>query len=307
MFGDSPAAQRNCIADIWDGDAMEALKSQHPDFFSNPDNLLLALTADGFLAWGKQASQSTKEKGKGKSIWPITLTLFNLPPDIRTKLGASMPLGFTPLQHMQDIQPFLEPLMDELNLLWHGIDIFNACTGKTSCVRAMLVHVDADYPGLAKLLGRKQQPTSLACFLCQVQGFIISKGKAIYAGVWRWLCADHEIRQQAHVFNYQPPPATPAMASAAGSNTNSTASAPPAPTTQAPSMKTKDELDPSSSVAKQEELRPCVFWQLPYFDPTLMVSYDAMHTIAGVLKDVFTCMAGDVSEHCLQYDKLVNK
>jgi hypothetical protein len=36
----------------------------------------------------------------------------------------------------------------------------------------------------------------------------------------------------------------------------------------------------------------CAFSRLPYWDPMLMASYDAMHTFGGVIKDIFNCLGG---------------
>lgn len=115
------------LADIWDGDVVRTLRDLYPDFFANPRNLLLNVTADGFLAFGKTTGKASTRSGqqqepKGKSLTPITVWCVNLPPSIRSKLGASAQVGFTPLAHYKDIQPFLEPLCDELLLLWHGVE-----------------------------------------------------------------------------------------------------------------------------------------------------------------------------------------
>lgn len=119
------------ITDIWDGEVIDTLKRRHPDFFGNSDNLVLFLTADGFLPFGKPgAKQKGKKKKnvtaddvydtkkKGKGTWPLTVTIANLPPWLRAKLGASAPLGITPMNNMHTIEPFLEPLIDELMVLW---------------------------------------------------------------------------------------------------------------------------------------------------------------------------------------------
>lgn len=122
--GDNPTqdlVEDATLADWWDGSECDELRRRHPDFFSNSNNLLLNLTADGFLVHGKTPGKVDKDKEKGKSIWPITVSISNLPPQIRNKLGASAPLGITPMSHFHDIQPFLEPIVDELLLLWHGV------------------------------------------------------------------------------------------------------------------------------------------------------------------------------------------
>lgn len=189
---------------MWDGEAIAKLQQKYPDFFSDPNNLVLTLTADGFLAFGKRGAKVDKKKENGKSIWHITMTINNLPPDIRTKLGASAPLGFTPMAHFQDIQPFLEPMMNELLLLWHGVDMYNAQLARVVRVRGMLFHIVGDYPALAKLLGRQQQPTPFACFYCKIQGVKAWTGKTLYGGFWRCLPLDSAGRALGRLYNYSP-------------------------------------------------------------------------------------------------------
>lgn len=108
------------ISDIWHGKNIRKLRSQYLDFFTNPNNIVIGLTADGFLAFPSsgQKEKSNNDDDKGKSVWPFTVTLFNLPPYVRTKLGASIPIGFTPMNHMHDIQQFLVPMVDELRYLF---------------------------------------------------------------------------------------------------------------------------------------------------------------------------------------------
>lgn len=191
------------------------LRSKYADFFRKPQNICLGLTADGFLAWGKKAGKTKKADGEksGKSIWPLNITMYNLPPYLRTKLGATVPLGICPMKDFCDIQPFLEPLIDELLMLWDGVEMFNASTGQTERVRAMLVHIIGDYPAMAKLLSRKMQPTALACFLCKIKGFTAWQGKALYGGFWRWLAGNcRNERAAARSLNYKPPPRPEAAA-----------------------------------------------------------------------------------------------
>lgn len=51
-------------------------------------------------------------------MWPLTVTIANLPPWLRSKLGASAPLGLTPMNNFHNLQAFFEPMLDELVVLW---------------------------------------------------------------------------------------------------------------------------------------------------------------------------------------------
>jgi hypothetical protein len=291
------------LTDIWDGDVIAQLKERYPDFFTNPNHLALSLAADGFLVWNKKAGKTDKETEKSKSTWPINVTINNLPPEVRSKLGATAPLGFTPMAHMHDIQPFLEPLVDELLLLWNGVDMHNASTGKTEHVRAVLVAIIADYPALAKLLGRYIQPTPEGCFFCEERGVWAWAGKVLYGGFWRWI-AEPAQRAIGRLLNYKPlqPPAN-----------NPTPACEPAVNTPKPAARTLDQLRPTVDpvtglkTPASDKLKHCVFWELPYFDPTIMASYDAMHTLGGLVKDLFMCMAAADSVNVQLYERTINK
>lgn len=54
----------------------------------------------------------------------------------------------------------------------------------------------------------------------------------------------------------------------------------------------------------------CVFSRLPYWDPMLMASYDAMHTYGGLVADIFHYLDGAdnlTSEAVLNYEHNCNK
>lgn len=81
--------------------------------------------------------------------------------------------------------------------------------------------------------------------------------------------------------------------------------APPA-NTQPPRLWTKAELQPSATNTTINEAGHCTLSNLPYWDATLMVSYDAMHTIGGVVADLFACMGGTINEQAKAYDMSTN-
>ena len=148
---------------------------------------------------------------------------------------------------------------------------------------------------LAKLVCFKRQPTPFACYLCKIKGFLAWAGKAIYPGFWKYLPVGHDLRRRGRLINNsafmnQPPDATRDTIA-------------PPPDTPAPANRLSIELQPGSDNRDLEHEHPeaelksmeCVFWMLPYYfnlGPTQLSSYDAMHAIAGVICDLFNCMAG---------------
>lgn len=278
------------LCDIWDAGEVVALRAKHPDFFQNPLNMLLSIAADGFSVSGQRKENDKNDPNERKqSLWPVTATIYNLPACIRTKMGACAPLCITPLNHFHDVSSFLEPVVDELILAWHGITIHNygGVPGNTQVVRVMLVHLIADYPALAKLLNCKMQPTPKACFFCHLQGIMAWTGKVLYGAFYRWL----------------PHRATDARAE--GAKVNITDHRGNVVATQLGACAGKP---PSRTAANNEaqEGSFCAFERLPYWDAMLMASYDAMHAIGDCVKMLFEALTG-ISKNTAAYEHRHNK
>ena len=148
----------------------------------------------------------------------------------------------------------------------------------------------------------KKNPTPQACFFCKVAGFSAAS-KGIYPQFWRWLPQDHTGRTLA----------------ATGTNMRPLKSkAPPKDKNQtAPSARSVTELRPGSQgltaihVDAPQLAEDCVFWCLPYYwklGPTVICSYDGMHTIAGVVQDAFASLTNRrFSVRAQEYEMQGNK
>lgn len=192
-----------------------------------------------------------------------------------------------------------------LIILQVGVDINDGVTGDTKRVRCMLAHVTADYPGMAKLLGRKQQPTSMACFWCKVKGFLISRGKAIYGQFWRYLPAGDALRPLGHKLNYIIPPINSTAAGAAATAASSSAAASrPQQTLTAPPLRTQAEL---LSAHPSPEVKECKLNDTGHFDGTMMSSPDGMHAFAGFIAALFAILANIIMEAGVKYDQDYNR
>jgi hypothetical protein len=79
-------------------------------------------------------------------MWPLIATFFNFPPWMRYKLPITTLLGvqagWSKKRHFS-LQPVLQVLMDELQLLDYGVDVFDANKQETVRIRAKLVRVSA--------------------------------------------------------------------------------------------------------------------------------------------------------------------
>jgi hypothetical protein len=191
------------LCDMQDGDLFDRINADYPNFMKSPWNFHLGLTTDGFNPFDKSGAGGHKQRvsqavaaansigvhpaelpnapaikdlPKGASTYsltPLTITVFNLPPYIRTRLGALHVAGIAPGPNQKQLQSYLEPLVDELLYLWFfgsastprpfftsdqdpaavpGTSAGEQATHTTPIVkarffRAMLVHVIGDYRG----------------------------------------------------------------------------------------------------------------------------------------------------------------
>jgi hypothetical protein len=154
---------------------------------------------------------------------------------------------------------------------------------------------------LSWVVVRLQQPTEYACFFCLIAGVVMAwRGKTLYGQMWRHLPVDHPDRELARHLNYKRPGDVGAAAE------------PPAADAGPGAARTTSELRPNYVlVADQanEKAKQCVFWQLPYFDPMSMASYDGMHTVGGLVKGLFSVIGGEFSlgSPAQSYEDQVNK
>ncbi|KAL5570264.1 hypothetical protein UlMin_026839 [Ulmus minor] len=89
------------------------------------------------------------------SCWPVMLVVYNLPPSLCMKdeftfLSMLIP---GPKQPRNDIDIYLQPLIDELQELWNGVYTYDASTKKFFNLRAMLLWTINDFPAYGNLAG----------------------------------------------------------------------------------------------------------------------------------------------------------
>lgn len=87
--------------------------------------------------------------------------------------------------------------------------------------------------------------------------------------------------------------------------------------TPAPPLRTVDELRPGSDYLRRhkearEKAAGVVLWRLPYYfnmGPPLLCSYDAMHTFAGVVQDIFSLIGPNpyrLAQYVKEYEQTCN-
>jgi ssDNA-binding Zn-finger/Zn-ribbon topoisomerase 1 len=161
-------------------------------------NLRLGLCTDGMNPFGTLSTQY--------STWPVLLTIYNLPPWLCMKRRYIMLslLISGPKQPGNDIDVYLEPLIEDLKLLWdEGVLMFDAYTKTNFTLRAMIFCTINDFPAYGNLSGYSVKGKK-ACPVCHDD--LVSRrlkfcGKDVYMDYRMYLPEDHPFRKEKEAFN----------------------------------------------------------------------------------------------------------
>ncbi|KAI5328207.1 hypothetical protein L3X38_027604 [Prunus dulcis] len=184
-----------------DSPSWKLLDDKWPEFGDEPRNLRLALSSDGF---NLHCSLSTRY-----SCWPVILVTYNLPPWLCMKRKFMMLtlLISGPKQPENDIDVYLEPLIDDLKSLWDGIrGVYDAHNGEYFTLRAALMWTINDFPAYGNLSGCVVKGYK-ACPICgdDTPSHRLKNGhKICYIGHRKWLPINHPYRRQRAAFNGKP-------------------------------------------------------------------------------------------------------
>jgi len=129
---------------VIDSPAWKEVKNIDRAFFEEGRNVKLGLALDGMNPF---ADKSTRH-----STWPVFLLNYNLPGWMVTKRFFVMLSLLIPGKQSvksDNIDVYLEPLIDELLLLWSGVpavDMSNPAQASAFTLRGMLLWTIHDYP-----------------------------------------------------------------------------------------------------------------------------------------------------------------
>lgn len=264
-----------------DGQAWKHFDQMHPDFASDPRNVRLGLSSDGFTPY-IQASSTPY------SCWPVIVTPYNLPPDMCMSkpymfLAAVIP---GPSNPTTGIDIFLQPLIDDLKRLWNGVLTYDIARRENFMMRAALMWTINDFPAYGMLSGWGTHG-KLACPICMedTKAFTLKfGGKASWFDSHRrFLPADHAFRRNKAAF-------MKGYAESLG---------PPLKlTSEQVWNKVKDM--PKVHVVNGVACKPqgygqwhnwtkrCIFWDLPYWkDNLLRHNLDVMHIEKNFFDNIF--------------------
>jgi hypothetical protein len=143
-----------------DGKQWKDFNAPFPEFGKEARNIRLALSTNGMNPFDDLSSSH--------STWPVILTIYNLPPSMcqkRRYLLLTMLIS-RPKQPSNDIDVFLEPLMEDIKKLWEeGVEMMDASVKKKFTLKAIIFVTITDYPGLFSLLGQIKGKTSCVVYI----------------------------------------------------------------------------------------------------------------------------------------------
>lgn len=157
----------SCMSDIHDSSSWKSAYSNDGIFKGDPRGLSVAFCTDGVNPFSHNRV--------AYSMWPIMLTLLNLPRKMRNTFGNILLLGIIPgngSQEPKNLDPYLEVFIDEL-LLLSGSTVFDAYQGAPFQLKVEILLYVLDYPGLGKILNMSGSGAYKGCMWCDIKGTYI--------------------------------------------------------------------------------------------------------------------------------------
>ncbi|KAL6499113.1 hypothetical protein OROHE_026287 [Orobanche hederae] len=253
-----------------------------PEFGADPRNLRLALSSDGF---NPHSSLSSKY-----SCWPVILVIYNLPPWLIMKRKHMMLtlLISGPTQPGNNIDVYLQPLIDDLKLLWEGVSgVYDACKNQTFTLRGSLLCTVSDFPAFGNLSGRIVKGYN-ACPLCLENTKpkrLVNGVKMAYIGHRRFLARNHPHRRQKASFNNRTEHSAATVPLTGEQVLNRQK-------LEVPEFKFGKKTAPPPYKGAEDETRPCwkkvsIFFQLEYWQfLSIRHCLDVMHIEKNIVDSI---------------------
>ncbi|GJU04996.1 putative transposase-associated domain-containing protein [Tanacetum coccineum] len=177
--------------------AWRTIDEKFPKITEDTRNLRLGISADGV---------DVNTGNMHHSVWPVLTVIYNLPPWLCMKrkfINLSVLISGYP---GNDIDVFLEPLVDDLHTLFEtGVDTYDASTKDNFNLRAVVLWTINDYPALGTLCGCPYSGFK-GCVVCGKDTNCVrlsASSKQSYVGHRRYLPYNHSFRKQKKAFNGQ--------------------------------------------------------------------------------------------------------
>ena len=182
-----------------DSPQWKTIDQLYPEFAQDARNLRVALASDGMNPFGNLSSNH--------SLWPILLIIYNLPPWLcikRKYIMMSMMIAGS-RQPRNDIDVYLEPLIEDLRKLWwvEGVDVYDGNANETFRLHAMIFCTINDFPAYGNLSGYSVKGHH-TCPICEKDTSYIQLKhgkKTVYTRHRRFLKPFHPYRHMKKAFN----------------------------------------------------------------------------------------------------------
>ncbi|GJY01076.1 putative transposase-associated domain-containing protein [Tanacetum coccineum] len=128
-----------------DSQTWRTIDEKFSEIAKDPRNLRLGISADGV---------DVNTGNRHHSVWPVLTVIYNLPPWLCIKRKFNMLSVLISGYPGNDIDVFLEPLVDDLHTLFEtGVDTYDASIKDNFNLRAIVLWTINDYPALGTLCG----------------------------------------------------------------------------------------------------------------------------------------------------------
>ncbi|GKB74093.1 putative transposase-associated domain-containing protein, partial [Tanacetum coccineum] len=125
--------------------AWRSIDEKFPEIAEDPRNLRLGISVDGV---------DVNTGNRHHSVWPVLTVIYNLPPWLCMKIKFIMLSVFISGYRGNDIDVFLEPLVDDLHTFFKtGVDTYDVSIKDNFNLRAVVLWTINDYPALGTLCG----------------------------------------------------------------------------------------------------------------------------------------------------------
>ncbi|GJZ43133.1 putative transposon, En/Spm-like protein [Tanacetum coccineum] len=182
----------NILAKAW-----RTIDEKFPKIAEDPRNLRLGISADGV---------DVNTGNRHHSVWPVLTVIYNLPPWLCMKRKFIMLSVLISGYPGNDIDVFLEPLVDDLHTLFEtGVDTYDVSTKDNFNLHAVVLWTINDYPALGTLCGCPYSGFK-GCVVCGKDTNCVrlsASSKQSYVGHRRYLPYNHPFRKQKKAFNGQ--------------------------------------------------------------------------------------------------------
>lgn len=156
------------LKDVWDAQGLKVLCTEGK-FSTGKNYMALALSTDGVPLF----------KSSTIAMWPVYLTILNLPPNIRMNANNMLLAGLWVGPKKPEMSLLLDPIVKNINCLCNKGYTISLPTGDTT-VYTKLVFGVFDLPAKAVVVNFQQFNGKYGCTVCYHPGLRLSNGARIY-------------------------------------------------------------------------------------------------------------------------------